>query len=58
MQERNLMNVIDMRKHLHITVISKYINEHIVERSPVIVIKVLKPLRVPVLSKYLKEHTF
>ena len=52
------MNVIDMRKPLHITVISKYINEHIVERSPVIVIKVVKPLRVTVLNKYLKEHTF
>ena len=52
------MNVIDMRKPLHIIVISKYINEHIVERSPVIVINVLKPLHVTVHSKYLKEHTF
>ena len=47
-----------MRKPLHITVISKYINEHIVERSPVIVMNVLKPLHVIVHSKHLKEHRF
>jgi hypothetical protein len=52
------MNVIDMRKPLHITVISNYIHEHIVERSPVIKMNVLKPLHVIVHSKHLKEHTF
>jgi hypothetical protein len=52
------MNVSDMIKPLHITVISKYINEHIVERSPVIVMNVLKPSHVFVHSKHLKEHTF
>ena len=52
------MNVSDMIKPLHITVISKYINEHIVERSPVIVMNVLKPSHVIVHSKHLKEHTF
>ena len=57
-QERNLKKVIDVRKPLHITVISKYINEHIVERSPVIKMNVLKPLHVIVHSKHLKEHTF
>ena len=56
-QERNLMKKkINVIKSLPIIVISKYINKHIVERSPVIVINVLKPLHVTVLTTYLKGH--
>lgn len=50
------MKVVNVIKSLHITFISKYINEHIVEKRLLTVRKVVKPMYVTVLFKYLKEH--
>ncbi|XP_051014177.1 zinc finger protein 844-like, partial [Acomys russatus] len=59
--ERNLMNVMNVVKPLHYTVILKYIKEYILERNPANVINVIetfhnKPLCAIVASKYIKEH--
>ena len=44
------MTVINVVKHLYITVIFKYIKEHILERNPLNVTNVVKPLHETVIS--------
>jgi KRAB domain-containing zinc finger protein len=51
--ERNPMNVINVIKPLHITVVFKTIKEHILERNPMNVINVVKPFHIIIIFKYI-----
>jgi hypothetical protein len=48
------MNVISVVKLLHVSVLSKYIKNFILEGSCINVINVVKPMQVRVLFKYMK----
>jgi hypothetical protein len=50
------MDASNVAKPLQITVISKCIKEHILERSPTNVSSVVKPLGVKVVCNIIKEH--
>ena len=48
------MNVVKLENPLHATVVSEYIQEHILERNLINITNVVKPLHVPIIFKRMK----